>query len=106
MFSSVKRGINRIGILLVIGMIFYISAMNEAKFLGPVFAPVFLGFGLTFFSMAISDFALRILQPRVDAQVVANDAVKNQNIGSGLVYLGRSLLAIMVMLIMVSASRV
>lgn len=106
MFWAVKRGAPRIAVMAGMGFCFFLLARFEPHALGPVMAPSFLALGVTFMSLAISDLALRVLQPGVDGQNAAKEALNNKNTAAGLVYLGRSLLAAVVMLMVVSASRV
>ena len=106
MFNSLKRGLPRIVAMLIIGFLFFIPAQTEPTALGPTLAPLFYVFGLTFFGLAVGDAALRILQPKVDAQAAAQEAMKDHNTAAALVYLGRCILASVLMLLIVSASRV
>lgn len=106
MFNSLYRGLPRIMTMLALGILFYLPADVTPLALGPTFAPVFNSVGVTFFGLAIGDAALRILQPYVDSQAASKEAMRDANIAAGLVYLGRSILAAVIMLIVVSAGRV
>lgn len=105
MFASVKRGAPRIAVMLFLGYVFFLMSEVEPRALGPVWAPAFHSMGITLISLAISDLALRILQPRVDAQVAAAEAIKEKNVAAGMVYLGRVFLAVVVMLMIVGGNR-
>jgi hypothetical protein len=96
----------RIFAMLMIGMLFYLPSKFDPLALGPTLAPLFLSFGLTFFGLAIGDAALRVMQPYVDSQAAAREAMQDGNVAAGLVYAGRCLLAAVILLIIVSASRV
>lgn len=106
MFKALFRGMPRIVAMLIIGMFFYLPSEFKPLMLGPTMAPLFLSFGITFFGLAIGDAALRIMQPYVDSQTAAREAMQDNNVAAGLVYAGRCLLAAVILLIIVSASRV
>lgn len=83
-----------------------LSAVNFAAIeLGPTLTPMIFGFGLCFVGLAVGDVALRILQPRIDPQEAARLAMSDSNLAAGLIYLGRSVLAAAVLMLVVSASR-
>ena len=102
--SSLTRGFRRIAILAAIGIACLVASHLVPLLLGPVGAPLALGFGLCFVGLAIGDVALRILQPNIDTQAVAQDAL-HHNVGAGLVYLGRCLLIAVILMLFVTASR-
>ena len=101
---SLKRGALRIVLLAISAAMLLVASHAIPMLLGPVLAPLAFGFGLCFMGLAAGDFALRILQPMVDAQQAANDALHN-NVGAGLVYLGRCILAATVLMLIVTAPR-
>lgn len=109
-FQSLMRGFPRIATLFVLGVVFLRSSEVIPLLLGPTLAPLAFGFGLAFLGLAVGDAALRILQPDVDQQKaarIAQDGVGTigDNIGAGLVYLGRSILAAAVLMLIVTAAR-
>lgn len=104
MFKTVLRGLPRIALLALLGDLCLLAASTFPELLGATAAPVMFGFGLCLLGLAAGDLALRILQPGVDAQDVAWRATQG-NMAAGLVYLGRCLLAAVIMMLMVTASR-
>ena len=105
MLDSLKRGAGRIFVLFALGVLFEVAADLIPHILGPVGTPLAFGLGLSFLGLAFGDFALRIYQPHIDSQVVAEEAMNDHNTAAGLVYLGRCLLACAILLLMVSSSR-
>ena len=102
--SSLKRGAFRMFLLSVIGLVCLLASHLVPELLGATGAPMAFGFGLCFSGLAVGELALRILQPHVDAQAAA-DAAMCGNSGAGLVYLGRCVLAAVVLMLVVTASR-
>lgn len=105
LFPSLRRGGPRILFLLVISMLLFLGADLVDPPFPPETAPIMFGIALTLLGVGIGDFALRCIQPNVDAGAAATEAIKTHNIGSGLVYLGRSLLAAVILVLFVTASR-
>lgn len=103
--ESLRRGFPRILVLALIGGFFLTSSTLVPLLLGPTVAPLAFGFGLTFLGLAVGDFALRILQPEVDAQLAAKYAIRNGSSAAALVYLGRCLLAGVILMLIVTAAR-
>lgn len=103
--ASIRRGLLRIVILAAIGAALLSSSHIVPLLLGPVIAPLAFGFGLCFVGLAVGDLALRIAQPAVDAQSAARDALEQNSAGAGLVYLGRSILAAVVLYLIVTSPR-
>lgn len=104
-WQSVKRGLRRILLLGAIGAALLTSSNVVPLLLGPTLAPLAFGFGLTFLALAVGDLALRILQPAVDPQAAAREAMHLRSTGAGLVYLGRCILAAVVLMLIVTAPR-
>jgi len=102
--KSLKRGATRICMLTAIGLVCLLASHLVPELLGATGAPMAFGFGLCFAGLAVGELALRILQPHVDAQAAA-DAAMGGNSGAGLVYLGRCVLAAVVLMLVVTASR-
>lgn len=101
---SFLRGLPRAAALALLGNILLTLAAVWPETLGAIGAPIAFGLGLCLVGLAAGDLALRILQPHVDAQRAAEEAIKG-NVGAGLVYLGRCLLAGVILMLMVTASR-
>lgn len=101
---AILRGLPRAASLALLGNILLTLAVVYPDWLGSIGAPVAFGMGLCFLGLAVGDLALRILQPHVDPQSAAAEALKG-NVGAGLVYLGRCVLAAVVLMLMVTASR-
>ena len=109
-YQSLLRGFSRIAVLALIGAVLVTSSNLVPLLLGPTLAPLAFGFGLAFLGLSVGDIALRVLQPEVDIQRAARIAQdKNggvgDNLGAGLVYLGRSILAAAVLMLIVTAPR-
>lgn len=109
-FRSLARGLARIAVLAGVGAALITSSNLVPLLLGPTLAPLAYGFGLCLVGLAAGDAALRVLQPGVDAQSAADRAQsassgQGVNIGAGLVYLGRSILAAVVLMLIVTAPR-
>jgi hypothetical protein len=104
MLSSLRRGLGRISALVLISAVFLAAAAWIPELLGPTGAPLAFGFGLCFAGLAVGDVALRILQPYVDAGEAATVAQETPT-GAGLVYLGRCILAGVILMLLVTASR-
>lgn len=107
---SLWRGLPRIALLALIGAVLLTSSHLVPLLLGPTLAPLAFGFGLCFLGLAVGDVALRILQPAVDPQRAASAAQSRygntgETIGAGLVYLGRSILAATILMLIVTATR-
>ena len=103
--TSLRRGFTRIAALAFIGIALLACSHLIPLMLGSVLAPLAFGFGLCFAGLAVGDIALRILQPRVDAQDAASTAINTGCTGAGLVYLGRCLLAAVILMLLATASR-
>lgn len=108
--DSLARGLPRIVLLVLVGLAnmlvsFAPELLGLTGGIMPTLAPICYGAGLVFLGLAGGDFALRLLQPKVDPQRAALTAIRNGDVGSGLVYLGRCILAAVVLLLMVTASR-
>lgn len=109
MFDSLIRGLPRILIVAVAAVaLLLIAHLPElAGIRHPalaVLAPLCFGLGITLLGLAFGDAALRVMQPGVDAQHMAHSAAISSQ-GAGLVYLGRAVLAAVVMILTVTASR-
>lgn len=110
MFTSLRRGLPRILVLLAAGVLLLLVAHlpELAGLTGgvmPTLAPVAFGFGLVLVGLAVGDAALRVLQPRVDAQAAALDAHRTGSVAAGLVYVGRCVLAAAILLLFVTSAR-
>lgn len=109
MFQSIKRALPRLALLAVIGFIF-LAIAHLPELIGAksaamaVLAPLCFGIGITLLGLAVGDLALRILQPAVDAQAMAKQALITSS-GAGMVYIGRCILAAVVLVLTVTASR-
>lgn len=104
-FESLSRGFLRIALLAFAGALLVAASNLIPLLLGPTGAPLAYGFGLCLLGLAVGDAALRVLQPTVDTQLASQHAITNHNIGAGLVYLGRSILAAVVLMLIVTAPR-
>lgn len=104
-FSTLMRGFSRIALLAFVGAMLVTASNLVPLLLGPTGAPLSYGFGLCLLGLAVGDAALRILQPTVDTQLASRHAIVNNNVGAGLVYLGRCILAAAVLMLIVTAPR-
>jgi hypothetical protein len=105
MLRTLKRGLPRIMLMAALGVISLQATIDYPTTLGSIGTPVAMGLGLTLLGMAVGDLALRIIQPDVDSQKAAEEALRDHNTGAGLVYLGRCILMAMVLMLMVTSSR-
>lgn len=110
MITSILRGLPRITLLLIVGganllVSFLPGWLMVTGGIMPTVAPLCFGLGLVFVGLAFGDLALRILQPRIDPQDMAMHARNHGCTASGLVYLGRCILAAVVLILVVTASR-
>lgn len=103
--SSLKRGVPRIAPQFLLGLGLLLLAQYLPHILGAVGTPVAFGLGLTFIGLALGDLGLRIAQPGVDATYAAQEAVGKGNVAAGLVYLGRCILAGIILILMSTSSR-
>jgi len=103
--KSLVRGLPRMVLLAFIGGVCLMAAHLVPQLLGATLAPLSFGFGLCFVGLAVGDLALRILQPHVDTQDAADRALRQSNQAAGLVYLGRCVLAGVILILVVTASR-
>jgi hypothetical protein len=109
MIASLRRGMPRILLLAAIGLAWF-AVSFAPELLGvrggawPTVVPIADAGGRVFLALAAGDLALRILQPKVDAQVAAQAAVDIHTTGPALVYLARNLLAAVILLLMFSAT--
>jgi hypothetical protein len=109
-FYALRRGLPRIALLAALGVAnILVASMPElAGWIGgpmPTVAPLCFGSGLVFLGLAGADFALRILQPRVDAQHAATEAIARGSVAAGLVYVGRAILVGVAMYLVATAPR-
>ncbi len=102
---SLRRGASRMVALAVVGIAALAASSAVAEPLPAWSAPILFGAGLTILGVALGDFVLRVLQPKVDASDAATRAVNRSDMPSAVVYLARTLLAIAIMFLMVGASR-
>lgn len=105
MFKSLIRGLPRILALALLGIAFLSLAHYLPDLLGPIASPVLFGLGLSLVGLAAGDVGLRLLQPYVNTRMAVHAAMTDGNVGAGLVYLGRCILAAVVLLLTVTASR-
>jgi hypothetical protein len=110
LFSSLRRGLPRILLLIALGVInLLVAHLPElAGITGgplPILCPVAFGAGLVFLCLAAGDAALRVLQPQVDPQAMAQRARTHDSTAAAIVYLGRCILAAAVLILMATAPR-
>ena len=103
--TALRRGALRLTILTVIGFILVYSTETYPMFFGEVGSPLLRGFGITMLALAMGDFVMRILQPHVDTAICAEEAVYKKNTAAAGIYLGRCLLAGIVLFLIATASR-
>lgn len=104
MQSAIRRGAGRMAALAAIGLVLLVGAQVVPEWLGATGAPLAFGIGLCLIGFAVGDFVMRIIQPKVDTQAAAQAGMAG-NVGAGLVYLGRCVLAAVVLMLVVTASR-
>lgn len=103
--ESLCRGASRITLLAFVG----VWLMFMSSVIGPPLpawlSPVSFGFGITALGIAFSDFVMRVLQPRVDPSDAATRGVNHESMPAAIVYGFRTLFAIAVIFLVVTASR-
>lgn len=102
--TALKRGAGRILLLALMGLFLLAGAHLIPELLGATGAPLAFGIGLCLVGIAVGDLVLRVIQPKVDTQAAAQ-AGMGGNIAAALVYLGRCVLAGVILLLVVTASR-
>jgi hypothetical protein len=110
LFASIRRGLPRILLLIAVGVINLLLAHlpELAGITGgplPILCPLAFGAGLVFLCLAAGDAALRVLQPQVDPQAMAQRARTHDSTAAAIVYLGRCILAAAVLILMATAPR-
>lgn len=105
MFTSLRRALPRLAVLALLGAAFIALSTPIGRSLDPIAAPILFNFGLVLLALAAGDCALRLLQPKVDPQAAAKDAIASWNTGAGLVYLGRCILAAAVLVMFATSTR-
>ena len=105
MWESLKRGNVRLSVLTIVGILLIAFPEGWPTFFGDIAAPLLRGFGICFLGIAAGDFSLRVLQPHIDTKQCYTEAVSNNNIAAGLVYLGRAVLMGIVLFLLVTGAR-
>lgn len=105
MFDSLKRGALRFFLLVGLGVLALFLSSHFPGLLGEIAAPVTFSLGLCFIGAGAGDLLLRILQPHVDPQRAVQLALRNDNRAAALIYLGRCLLAGMILIVTVTSAR-
>jgi len=102
--SAIRRSAGRLLFLFALGVALLWASDLWPQSLGPTGAPLAFGIGLCLVGLAVGDLVLRIMQPKIDTQAAAQ-AGMGGNTAAALVYLGRCILAGVVLLLMVTSSR-
>jgi hypothetical protein len=89
LLKTLQREFNRVSLLLALGLILILISPGLAEFLMiPALSPWGLFLGGSFFVAAMSHIMRRALFPKLDLQLIAIHAVKNNNIAAALIFLG------------------
>jgi hypothetical protein len=100
MFTSLWRALPRILILAFIGTLCVHGSVPIGLLLGAAAAPILFNVGLLFYALAAGDAALRMLMPRIDAQILA----ASDTTASALQFLGHCLLRAAMFLLFAGAA--
>lgn len=102
--SAIRRGAGRLLFLFAVGIALLWAADIWPRALGPTGAPLAFGIGLCLVGLAVGDMVLRILQPKIDTQAAAQAGMGGST-AAALVYLGRCILAGVILMLFVTSSR-
>lgn len=94
--------------LVVIGLLGYFALWMEQSYpllLGETGAPLVRGFGLTFVGLAAGFLAQCLLEPHISSQELLRRVLEEKNMGAGLMYVGRSVVLAIVLILMATSSR-
>ena len=104
MFTALKRGWQRIGVIFITAAFIYNLAEWFPELLGPVFAPVVRNLGITLFFFNGVDVLLRIWQPYLDSKALG-DKAETDPIGAAIVFSARLLAAVGMLLCFVISAK-
>jgi hypothetical protein len=104
MFSALKRGAKRIGLIFLVAALIYNGAEWFPELLGPVFAPVVRNLGITLFFFNGVDVLLRIWQPYLDSEKLG-DKAETDPVGAAIVFSARLLAAVGMLLCFVISAK-
>lgn len=104
-YQALKRSFWQCLVILLIGVVCIQVAERVPQALGELFAPLVRGFGLVAVGVAVAKAVLNVLDPYSSTKQLVEEALRDKNLASGLVYIGRSVLMCVVIVVMCSASR-
>jgi hypothetical protein len=104
-WCSLKRNGVKIFILALIGHTLLRLVNDVPEALGDIYAPLFRGFGITSWGVAVGFFMQCLIDPHVSTQEIVKQAVHEKNTAASLVFLGRCILLMAVLFLMATASR-
>jgi len=104
MQSALRRAAGRLLAIFSLGVALLFAADMWPRALGPTCAPLAFGIGLSLVGLAVGDLVLRIIQPKIDPQAAALAGMSG-NTAAALVYLGRCILAGVILMLFVTSSR-
>lgn len=104
LLDTLRRGARRILLLGAIGLALLAAAHVIPTLLGPTGAPLALVLGFVFVGFSVGEFAVRALQPRIDAQSAGEKGIGG-NAAAAIVYLGTILLRVVIIYLCATAAR-
>jgi len=102
--DSLGRALPRILLLALLGALMLWLSIPLGRAWTPEAAPILFNFGLCMLALAAGDCSLRLLQPNINPQAAACEAIVGANLGAGAVYLGRCILAAAVLFLFATSN--
>lgn len=104
MFSSLRRALPRLLVLVLIGEAFVHLSVPIGRTFGPIAAPILFNAGVLFLAIAAGDAVLRLLLPRLDAQAIGVEAMERDDSAAAQVFIGHCVLRAAVLVLFASAA--
>lgn len=103
--QSLRRNVIKLTALLFFGFLAVWLTESYPMSFGETGAPLVRGFGICFLGLAAGFLGLCILDPHVSSQQLVEESLKNNNTAAGLVFVGRSILLALVLILMATSAR-
>ena len=104
-YESLKRNGVKIFLLILVGHTLLRLVNEVPQVLGDIYAPLFRGFGITFWAIAAGFSMQCLIDPHVSTQELVAEAVGDRNIAAAMVFIGRCLLMAAILFLVATASR-
>lgn len=102
---SLRRNTLKLSALLFFGFLAVFLTETYPMTFGETGAPLVRSFGICFLGLAAGFLGLCILDPHVSSQELVEESIKNHNTAAGLVFVGRSILLALVLILMATSAR-